>query len=78
MALGWLTQCNFKPPMIAIAVNLSNQSCNGILDNDEFSVNVPTKVIRLEKKLGMDYAIPNIYAEYPCLKPQPLYQEVIK
>jgi flavin reductase (DIM6/NTAB) family NADH-FMN oxidoreductase RutF len=42
MALGWLTRCNFKPPMIAIAVNLSNQSCNGILDNDEFSINVPS------------------------------------
>ena len=42
MALGWLTRCNFKPPMIAISVNLSNQSCNGILDNDEFNVNVPS------------------------------------
>ncbi len=41
MALGWLTRCNFKPPMIAIAVNKSNQSAEGILDNGEFSVNVP-------------------------------------
>jgi flavin reductase (DIM6/NTAB) family NADH-FMN oxidoreductase RutF len=42
MALGWLTRCNFKPPMIAIAVNKSNQSADGILDNGEFSVNVPS------------------------------------
>jgi flavin reductase (DIM6/NTAB) family NADH-FMN oxidoreductase RutF len=42
MALGWLTRCNFKPPMIAIAVNKSNQSAAGILANDEFSVNVPS------------------------------------
>jgi flavin reductase (DIM6/NTAB) family NADH-FMN oxidoreductase RutF len=42
MALGWLTRCNFKPPMIAIAVNHSNQSCEGVLDNAEFSVNVPS------------------------------------
>jgi flavin reductase (DIM6/NTAB) family NADH-FMN oxidoreductase RutF len=42
MALGWLTRCNFKPPMIAISVNKSNQSADGILDNGEFSVNVPT------------------------------------
>ena len=42
MALGWLTRCNFKPPMIAISVNKSNQSCIGILESGEFSVNVPT------------------------------------
>ena len=43
MALGWLTRCNFKPSMIAIAVNKSNQSADGILENGEFSVNVPSK-----------------------------------
>lgn len=42
MALGWLTRCNFRSPMIAISVNKSNQSCIGILDSGEFSVNVPT------------------------------------
>lgn len=42
MALGWLTRCNFKPSMIAIAVNKSNQSADGILANGEFSVNVPS------------------------------------
>jgi flavin reductase (DIM6/NTAB) family NADH-FMN oxidoreductase RutF len=40
MALGWLTRCNFKPPMIAIAVNKSNQSGDGILQNGEFIVDV--------------------------------------
>ena len=42
MALGWLTRCNFKPPMIAIVVNKSNQSADGILDTGEFSINVPS------------------------------------
>jgi flavin reductase (DIM6/NTAB) family NADH-FMN oxidoreductase RutF len=42
MALGWLTRCNFKPAMIAISVNQSNQSAGGILENGEFSVNVPS------------------------------------
>jgi len=54
MALGWLTRCNFKPPMIAIAVNLSNQSCNGILDNGEFSVNVPsTDMVHITDYTGL-------------------------
>ena len=43
MALGWLTRVNFKPPMIAIAVNKTNQSCGGILEAGEFSVNIPSK-----------------------------------
>ena len=42
MALAWLTRCNFKPPMIAIAVNVGNQTRAGILDNGEFSINVPS------------------------------------
>ncbi|MFC1799031.1 flavin reductase family protein [Thermodesulfobacteriota bacterium] len=42
MALGWLTRCNFKPPMIAIAVNKNNYSTDGILENKEFSINVPS------------------------------------
>lgn len=42
MALGWLTRCNFQPPMIVISANKSNQPCIGILDSGEFSVNVPT------------------------------------
>ncbi|MEW5723967.1 MAG: flavin reductase family protein [Thermodesulfobacteriota bacterium] len=43
MALAWLTRVNFKPPMIAIAVNKNNQSCGGILETGQFSVNVPSK-----------------------------------
>lgn len=54
MALGWLTRCNFKPPMIAIGVNKSNQSCNGILDNGEFSVNVPsTDMVAVTDYIGL-------------------------
>ena len=54
MALGWLTRCNFKPPMVAIAVNKSNQSCNGILDNAQFSVNVPsTDIVGITDYTGL-------------------------
>ena len=54
MALGWLTRCNFKPPMIAIAVNKSNQSADGILNNGEFSVNVPsTKMVTVTDYTGL-------------------------
>ncbi len=42
MALGWLTRANFKPPMIGICVNKGNQSCDGILETGEFSINVPS------------------------------------
>jgi flavin reductase (DIM6/NTAB) family NADH-FMN oxidoreductase RutF len=54
MALGWLTRCNFKPPMIAIAVNKSNQSADGILDTGEFSVNVPsTEMVGITDYTGL-------------------------
>jgi flavin reductase (DIM6/NTAB) family NADH-FMN oxidoreductase RutF len=42
MALGWLTRANFKPPIIGICVNKANQSCHGILESSEFSINVPS------------------------------------
>ena len=41
MALGWLTRVNFKPAMIAISVNKNNMSCQAVIDNGEFSVNIP-------------------------------------
>lgn len=43
MALGWLTRCNHKPPMIAMSVNKNHQSAEGILQNGEYSINVPSK-----------------------------------
>ena len=42
MALGWLTRINFKPPMLAICVNKGNRSCDGILENKQYSINVPS------------------------------------
>ena len=42
MALAWLTRVNFQPPMIAVSVNKNNKSCQGILENNEFSLNVPS------------------------------------
>jgi flavin reductase (DIM6/NTAB) family NADH-FMN oxidoreductase RutF len=42
MALAWLTRANFKPPMVGICVNKGNKSWDGILENGEFSINVPS------------------------------------
>jgi flavin reductase (DIM6/NTAB) family NADH-FMN oxidoreductase RutF len=42
MALGWLTRANFRPSIIGICVNKGNRSCSGILENGEFSINVPS------------------------------------
>jgi flavin reductase (DIM6/NTAB) family NADH-FMN oxidoreductase RutF len=41
MALDWLTRVNYQPPMMGICVNRTNASSNAILDNHEFSINVP-------------------------------------
>jgi flavin reductase (DIM6/NTAB) family NADH-FMN oxidoreductase RutF len=81
MALGWLTRCNFKPPMIAISVNKSNQSCSGILDNGEFSVNVPsTDMIAVTDYTGLVSAKKTDKSQlfevfYGQLKTAPLIQE---
>jgi flavin reductase (DIM6/NTAB) family NADH-FMN oxidoreductase RutF len=81
MALGWLTRCNFKPPMIALGVNKSNQSCNGILDNGEFSVNVPsTDMVAITDYTGLVSAKNTDKSElfeifYGQLKTAPLIKE---
>ena len=54
MALGWLARVNFKPAMIAICVNKTNKSCDGILDQQQFSINVPTQeMIALTDYVGL-------------------------
>ncbi|MGW8161947.1 MAG: flavin reductase, partial [Desulfobulbales bacterium] len=42
MALDWLTRVNFKPAMLGICVNKGNASHQAILDNGEFSIDLPS------------------------------------
>ena len=54
MALGWLTRVNFNPPMIAMGVNKGHQSCSGILETREFSINVPsTDMVSITDYVGL-------------------------
>ena len=81
MALGWLTRCNFKPPMIAIAVNKSHQTAKGILENEEFSINVPsTNMVAITDYTGLVSGKKTDKSElfdiyYNQLKNAPLIQE---
>jgi flavin reductase (DIM6/NTAB) family NADH-FMN oxidoreductase RutF len=41
MAVGWITRVNGTPPMIALGLNKIHLTCKGIIENGEFSVNIP-------------------------------------
>lgn len=41
LTVGWVTRVNVSPPMIAIGINKSNASADGILMHKAFSVNFP-------------------------------------
>ncbi|MDE4908300.1 flavin reductase family protein [Methanogenium marinum] len=41
LTVGWVTRANINPPMIAIGINKSNVSVDGILMHKVFSVNFP-------------------------------------
>ena len=41
LTVGWVTRANINPPMIAIGINKSNASADGILMHKTFSVNFP-------------------------------------
>jgi flavin reductase (DIM6/NTAB) family NADH-FMN oxidoreductase RutF len=40
MAVGWVSRVNFKPPLIAIALG-PHHTNKGIVENKEFSINIP-------------------------------------
>ncbi len=42
MAVGWITQANINPPMLAVALNRSRLTVEGISENETFSVNLPS------------------------------------
>jgi flavin reductase (DIM6/NTAB) family NADH-FMN oxidoreductase RutF len=42
MALDWVTRVNFEPPMLGICLNRQNASHGAVMDEGEFSVNVPS------------------------------------
>ena len=41
LTVGWVTRANINPPMIAIGINKSNASADGILMHKAFSINFP-------------------------------------
>jgi flavin reductase (DIM6/NTAB) family NADH-FMN oxidoreductase RutF len=43
MTVGWASRVNFKPPMIAIAINKAHYTPQGIMENGAFSINIPGK-----------------------------------
>ena len=54
LTVGWVTRVNVNPPMIAIGINKSNASADGILMHKEFSLNFPgTDLIEETDYCGM-------------------------
>ncbi len=45
MALAWATRVNFQPPLIAISVNNSHMSHQGVSKNQEFSLCMPNSAM---------------------------------
>jgi len=41
MTVGWVSRVNFNPPMIAISINRSHYTPEGIQENRSFSINIP-------------------------------------
>lgn len=41
MPLGWISRVNAEPPMVGIGVYKPHHTCEGILENRTFSINVP-------------------------------------
>jgi len=42
MTVGWVSRVNFKPPLLAIAVNHAHHTAGGIRQSGTFSVNIPS------------------------------------
>lgn len=43
MALAWVSRVNFKPPMLAAAINRTHYTCAGIKEAGAFSINIPSR-----------------------------------
>ncbi|MCU0571596.1 MAG: flavin reductase family protein [Syntrophobacteraceae bacterium] len=42
MTVGWVSRVNFKPPLLAIAVNHAHHTAAGVRQSGTFSVNIPS------------------------------------
>lgn len=42
MPLAWMSRVNYRPPMLAVAVNKRHYTSEGILETKTFSVNIPS------------------------------------
>ena len=43
MALGWVSRLNTRPPLIGASINKNHYSSDGILENETFSINLPSR-----------------------------------
>lgn len=48
MAVGWVSRINANPPMLVMGINNRHFTIKGILENNEFSVNIPSENILTE------------------------------
>ena len=48
MAVGWVSRINANPPMLVIGINNRHFTIKGILETNEFSVNIPSENILTE------------------------------
>ncbi len=54
MALAWATRINFKPPLIAIAVNKNHMSHKAVVETEHFSLRMPpTEMIAVTDYVGL-------------------------
>ena len=54
MALAWATRVNFKPPLIAIGVNKNHMSHKAIVENNQFSLCMPsTEMVAITDYVGL-------------------------
>jgi len=42
MAVAWTSRINFKPPILAVALNKMHYTPEGIRENNSFSINIPS------------------------------------
>jgi flavin reductase (DIM6/NTAB) family NADH-FMN oxidoreductase RutF len=43
MTVGWVSRVNFKPPLLAVAINHAHHTAKGIQQTETFSVNIPNE-----------------------------------
>ncbi len=48
MAQGWITRCNYEPPLLAVAINKGHYTYEGIMQTRQFSICIPGRDLLVE------------------------------